>query len=106
MSDDKTTLERLKAELGELRASLDHLRVKANLGRMEARDKLHDLEERLEPASREAKRLLNAIVTNGTIEARALGKGLLAGWEELRRAHRELTLEAEQKHSKRRKGTS
>jgi len=93
MSDE--TLERLRTELREWRARLDHLRVQANLGHKEARDKLHELEKHMEPAWRKSKRKLDEIVASGASEARTLGKSLLAGWDELRRTHRELSREAE-----------
>lgn len=95
MSNDKSTLERLKSELAELRASLEHMRVQASLGRSEARDRLDALERRLDPAFQKAKRALDEILASGTAEARTLSRSLLAGWEELRRTHRELSREAE-----------
>lgn len=91
MSDK--TLERLRTELRDWRARVDHLRVQANLGRKEARDKLQELEERLEPAWRKSKRTLDEIVASGASEARTLARSLLAGWDELRRTHRELSRE-------------
>jgi len=100
------TLERLQAELDEWRARLDHLRVQANLGGKEARDKLRELDRRLEPAWNKARRLLDEIVANGASEARTLGRSLLAGWTELRRTHRELSREAERDRAKPGKGTS
>lgn len=93
MSDKN--LERLRTELNEWRARLDQLRVQANLGRREAHDKLQEIGERLEPAWRKSKSALNEIVEGGTSEARTLGKSLLAGWDELRRTHRELSRDAE-----------
>ncbi len=95
MSDEKKTLDHLRAEFDELKAHLEHLRVKANLGRKEAREKLHDLEERLTPAYQKAKGQLEQILASGTSEARTLGKSLSAAWEELRRTHRELSEKAE-----------
>jgi hypothetical protein len=98
-----TTLDRLRAELDQWRARLDHLRVQANLGGKEARDKLRELGQRLEPAFDTAKRRLDEIAASGAGEARTLGRSLLAGWDELRRTHRELSREAERE--KRGKGT-
>jgi hypothetical protein len=94
MNDEKKLLDVLRAELDQSRARLDHLRVQVNLGHKEARDKLRELDERLSPAFREAKRRLDEVVASGTTEARTLGKSLLAGWDELRRTHRELSREA------------
>ena len=93
MSEDMKTIERLRADLGEWRARLEHARVQANLGRKEARDHLHELDERLAPAFQEARRRLERIAASGAGEARTLGQSLLAGWEELRRTHRELSRE-------------
>ncbi len=104
MSD--TTLDRMRKELDEWRARLDHMRVQANLGRKEARDKLHELGERLDPAWRKAKDTLDGVVESGATEARTLGKSLLAGWDELRRTHRELSREADLERSKHREPPS
>jgi len=100
MSDDNKTLERLKAELDVWRGRLDHLRVQADLGRMEARDKLRELEQRMDPVLREADQLLGDVLSRATGEARTLGRSLLAGWDELRRTHRDLTREASLERSK------
>jgi hypothetical protein len=90
-----TTLDRLRSELDDWRARLDRARVQANLGGKEARDVLRELEERLKPAFGKAKEDLDAIVSGGAGEARALATSLRSGWEEVRRKHRELTREAE-----------
>ena len=83
-------LERLRAELAAWRERLGGARVQAKLGRMEAADRLHELGERFEPVWTKAKRQLEAVIESGSQEARTLAKSLLAGWRELRRAHREL----------------
>ncbi len=103
MNDDKKTLQYLRNELDNLRGSLDHLRVKANLGPKEARDMLQELEARLSPAFNKAKRSLDEIITNGSEEVGTLGKSLLAGWDELRRTHRDLSREADAERMKRQK---
>lgn len=105
MNDDKKTLDRLRADLDEWRGKLDHLRVQANLGRKEARDRLHELDERLSPAVQKASKRLEEVVANGSDEVRTLGKSLLAGWDELRRTHRDLSREAEAERTAKRKGT-
>ena len=76
-----TAIERLKEQLTAWRARIDHLRVQANLGKMEARDELRALGERLEPEWRDAKRVLDSIVESGTTEARALEKSVAGGVE-------------------------
>ena len=83
------TLERLREELDDWRARLEHLRVQANLGEKEARDKLNALEERLTPAFQKAVRYLDEVIESGTDEARTLAVSLRAGWKEMRRTHRE-----------------
>lgn len=100
-----STLDRLKAELDDWRSRLDQLRVQANLGGMEARDKLDEISQRLEPAWKKARGTIDGIVRDGASEARTMGKSLLAGWDELRRTHRDLTREAEQERAKKRKST-
>ncbi len=99
MTDDKSTLNRLRSELDDWRARLDHARVQVNLGSKEARDKLHDMEKQLSPAFTKAKSRLDTLVEGGTSEARTLGKSLLAGWEELRRTHRDLAREHQLKRA-------
>jgi predicted nucleic acid-binding Zn-ribbon protein len=96
-----TRLEKLRAELDDWRARLDHLRVQANLGHKEARDKLDELGEKLEPAWSKSKEAIEQVVSSGAEEARTLGKSLLAGWEELRRTHRELAQEARRQRADR-----
>lgn len=104
MSEHKTTLERMQAELDGLRSRLDHLRVQANLGGMEARAELRELEKKLDAAFTKTKRRLDDVVASGAAEARTFGRSLLAGWDELRRTHRELSREAERERSKPRNG--
>jgi len=104
MMTDKKILDRLKTELDDWRARVDHLRVQANLGGKEARDKLRELGDVLEPAAEKAKRLIETTVASGASEAKTLGKSLLAGWDEVRRTHRELSREAEKKDKKPSKG--
>lgn len=89
-----TTLERMRAELDEWRARLDRLRLQTHLGKMEARDKLRELGLRMDPAWRRARRQLDAVGAGSAAEARALAASLRAGWDELRRTHRELTRES------------
>ncbi len=97
---DQTTLERLRAELDEWRARLDQLRVKANLGGKEARDKLREIEKRLEPEVDKAKRRLDEAVESGASEARTIATSLRAGWDELLRTYRALSDEAERERKK------
>jgi len=96
-----STLDRMRAELDDWHARLQHLRVKANLGGKELRDKLSELGERLEPAQRKAEEQLAKIAKEGADEAKTLARSLKAGWEELRRKHRELAKEAEKQRAER-----
>ncbi len=95
----KKPLEKLQTELSQWRTRLDELRVQANLGKREARDELNELGERLEPTFRKAKKVVDDAVTSGAAEARTIGKSLLAGWEEVRRAHRELSDESKREQA-------
>jgi hypothetical protein len=101
-------LEALQGELDGWKARLDQARLKANLGRMEFRDRLEELGEALEPAQTRARKALSDVAQVGSQEVRALARGLQAGWDELVRAHREATAEARREkveaHSKKRHG--
>jgi len=88
-------LDDLRGELEDWRGHVQHMRVQANLGAKEARDKLRDLEDRLEPAYLSARDKLNEIIRDGADEARTVARSLKAGWEEVRKTHRELAKEAE-----------
>ena len=93
--DDKRALDELREELDKLRGRLDELRVRANLGKMEARDRLQELGDLIEPAGRKAADRLTGLANAGAEEARTLARSLQAGWDALRRTHRDLTQEAE-----------
>jgi hypothetical protein len=103
------TEERLEGMQGELdgwKAKLDEVRLKANLGKMELRDRLEELGQVMEPAQNRARKTLGVLAQAGSKEACALARGLQAGWEELVRAHRQATAEAQREkveaHSKKR----
>jgi hypothetical protein len=83
-------VEELSSELDRWRARYDELRVQANLGKMELRDKLGELEERFEPAYRTASQRLGKAIEEGKGEAKTLAESLKAGWEAVRTTHREL----------------
>lgn len=88
MDDNQTT--ELRGELDRWRARLDELRLQANLGKMELRDRLSEIENRLEPAYQSASRRLAEVVDGGKDEARVLARSLQAGWKEVLETHREL----------------
>ena len=100
MSEENKTLARLRADLDEWRTRLDEARVQAKLGRMEARDKLQEFEKRLTPTLEKARKSLDEVVTSGTSEAKVIGKSLLAGWDELRHTHEDLSREADKESRK------
>jgi hypothetical protein len=105
MTDDppkgENPLKDENAELESLRSRLDHLRVQANLGRKELRDKLGELERVLDPAYRKAKQRLAERAGSGADEVRVLARSLQAGWDQLVRTHRELSREADRERSER-----
>jgi hypothetical protein len=92
-------LEDLRTELDDFRAMVQHLRVQANLGAKEARAKLNDLDDRFEPAYLRARDKLSELAHDGAGEARTLAKSLQAGWDEVRKTHRELSKEAQEKQA-------
>ncbi len=85
------TIEGLKADLDQWRGRLERLRVQANLGKKDARDKLRDLEDRLETAFDKAKRKLDEVAEDGATEAKVAVKSLRAGWKQVRKTHAELS---------------
>lgn len=80
----------LRGELDRWRARFDQLRLQANLGKMELRDTLDELEQQLQPAYRKASGELSRVVGEGKEEARVLARSLQAGWQEVLETHREL----------------
>ncbi len=85
------TVEGLKADLEQWRARLDRLRVQADLGKKDARDKLRAFEDRLEPAFDKAKQQIDDVASSGAAEARVIARSLRAGWKEVQKTHSELT---------------
>ncbi len=85
------TVEGLKADLEQWRARLDRLRVQADLGKKDARDKLRAFEDRLEPAFDKAKQQIDEVAASGAAEARVIARSLRAGWKEVQKTHGELT---------------
>jgi len=106
MTEEK--LEGMQGELDGWRARLDEVRLKANLGKMELRDRLAELGQVLEPAQARARKTLGEFAQAGSEEARVLASALHSGWEELVRSYHEAAAEAERKkdeaHAKKRHG--
>lgn len=87
MSND--ILDRIRRELDDMRGKVDHLRVKASLGKMELRDAVADLKQTFEPTYQKARAAATEAAQTGAREGQAVAKSLLAGWEEVRRSYRE-----------------
>lgn len=88
-------LDAIRRELDDVRAKVDHLRVKANLGKMELRDALRDLKGTVEPRYEHARDAVSEIAKSGARESKAVATSLLAGWEEVRRTYRDAVRESE-----------
>jgi hypothetical protein len=93
-------MKKLHDEYGSMRARLEELRVKGSLGKMELRDKLDDFKSALEPAYQKAKSTLADLSCSGADESKAVAKSLVAGWDELRETHHELSEESDRERKK------
>ena len=80
------TLDKMEKELGSWRTKLDELRVQANLGKKELRDRHPDLVKDFDDAYRSAKESMGKLADTGISGGRTVVDGLEAGWDELRRA--------------------
>jgi hypothetical protein len=87
--DVRSILSDLEQELGNWRTRFDEMRVKANLAKMEARDRLEPVQREFEAAYDRAKKKLGEVAETGGEELSALRRGLVAGWDELRRTYRD-----------------
>ena len=87
MIDD--VFDKLESELADWRQRFDEARLKAHLGKMEFKDKQEEVLEQFRPAYEKAKKTLETVAEEGEERARALGKGLLAGWGELSKTYKE-----------------
>ena len=106
----KATMKKLQDELDGMRVRLDELRVKGSLGKLELRDKLTEFKDALEPSYQKAKSTLSDLSRSGAEESKAIAKSLVAGWDELRRTHKQLSEEADRErareHAAKRKSNS
>lgn len=89
-------LDSIRRELDDVRSKVDHLRVKANLGKMELRDALADLKGTVEPRYERARKVATDVAETGARESQAVAKSLLAGWEEVRRTYRDAVKKSEE----------
>lgn len=76
--------DKLEKDLSTWRTKLDELRVQANLGKLELRDRHPELVEDFDAAYENAKEGLGKLGSSGVSTARTVVDGLEAGWEELR----------------------
>lgn len=86
---NKDVRERLERELADWKRRLEELRVKANLGAKELRQKEREVIDAFEPAYEAAMKRLGEVKDAAGAEAKAARTGLEAGWRELRRAWEE-----------------
>ncbi len=84
MSDDLK--QTMKDEMKRWRTRLDEFRVKANLGKLEAKEKLDEFEDAYERAVNR----LREWKDRGGIEWDATTSALEAGWEKLRSTYHEV----------------
>lgn len=96
----KETMKKFQDELETMRARLDELRVKGNLGKMELRDKLVEFKGALEPAYQKAKSTLGDLSRSGAEESKTMAKSLVAGWDELRKTHKQLSEESDRERER------
>lgn len=76
--------DKLEKDLTSWRTRLDELRVQANLGKLELRDRHPELVEDFDEAYESAKQGLGKLGQSGVSTARTVVDGLEAGWDELR----------------------
>jgi len=104
----KEKMKILQDNLAGMRVRFEELRVKGNLGKMELRDKLEELRDAFDPAYTKAKKAIAELSDSGREESHTLAKSLRAGWDELRRTHKELSESADrqrtEEHDAKRKG--
>jgi hypothetical protein len=98
MSND--ILDRIRRELDDMRGKVDHLRVKASLGKMELRDAVADLKHTFEPTYEKARTAATEAAQSGARETQAIAKSLLAGWDEVRRTYKSFAKDAGDDDSK------
>ncbi len=101
---DKTTkmaetMDAIEAELAEMRTRLEQLRVTGSLGKMELRDRLHAFNDAFDPAYRRAQQAIAELARSGVRESRTLARSVEAGWNELRKTHRELSAQADRERA-------
>lgn len=80
---------RLERELADWRRRLEELRLKANLGAKELRQREREAFDAFEPAYEAAMKKLGEAKEVAGVEAKAARAGLEAGWRELRRVWEE-----------------
>lgn len=74
---DKTIKEKIQAELHEWEGRLDRMRLKAHLGKMDAKDKL---QEKRDYFKKEVKPVLHKMKDEASESAEEFGEGLAEVW--------------------------
>jgi hypothetical protein len=83
-------LKKLEEEAGEWRTTLDTLKVRANLGKMELRDKADEVSKTFEKAYGGAKERLEVLRREGGDQLAAGVRGMEAAWDELRKTYKDV----------------
>ena len=86
MIDRQKVMDRIHAEMNELEGKLETLRVKANLGKMDARDRFKELEKTFKEKSRPARTKLKELSSDSSEAWKDLAAGCEASWKEAKQA--------------------
>jgi hypothetical protein len=89
-------IKKVQEELAHMRTRMDELRVQGNLGKMEAREKLAEVKEAIDPAYQYAKNTIQDLASSGVDESIKLAKSMEAAWTELRQTYKQLSEEAKE----------
>ena len=90
-------LKKLEEEAAEWRTTLDTLKVRAKLGKMELRDKADELSKTFDDAYGQAKERIDKLRQEGGDRFSAGAKGMEAAWEELKKTYRDVRSEQDEK---------
>jgi hypothetical protein len=82
--------KKLEGEIGEWQKTLETLRMRANLGKMELRDKSEELGKTFDKAYQEARKKIDVLRKEGGQHVEAATKGLDAAWEKLRDTYKDV----------------
>ena len=82
--------KKLEHEIGEWQKTLETLRMRANLGRMDLRDKSEELSKTFDRAYQDARKKIEVLRKDGGQHVEAASKGLEAAWDKLRETYKEV----------------